>query len=210
MLNYGNLEELRKEYYQAETKQNLSQEQKKELNEYRKSLKELGKSNNLEEFLESSYREIYEEEAEELEELEREKGNLSENEQGISYDLGRPDLAVLWRKQLYFITGFEYINNWKLTVSIRARKCPLSLYYWNWMRGAGMGIIEKGPVITDTNQRMHYDFCGDLSIKATYEQAFEYQPRFVLFQARNAGALTFSRGTDGSGMNIPTDVTLDV
>jgi hypothetical protein len=63
--------------------------------EIRKSLKELGKSNNLEAFLASAYRELYEEEAEELEKLAREKGNLGENDQGVSYNLGRPDLVIL-------------------------------------------------------------------------------------------------------------------
>src|SRR5439155_5199717 len=129
----------------------------------------------------SEFREVYGEEAEELERLEREKENVEEGEQGVSYDLGRPDLAVLWRKQIYFISGFEYVNNWKLTVSIRARKCPLSVYYWNWMRGGGMGNLIKGPIQVE-NTKMHYDFCGDLSIKASYQQAFGYQPRFAFFK----------------------------
>ncbi|CAG8779867.1 33718_t:CDS:2 [Racocetra persica] len=60
-----------------------------------KEIKELGRSNNIQSFLESEYRELYEEEAEELERLEREKANLGENEQGVSYDFARPDLAIL-------------------------------------------------------------------------------------------------------------------
>ncbi|CAI2193187.1 7858_t:CDS:1 [Funneliformis geosporum] len=96
VLNYGNSEELREEYYknpQQIKKPDLSSEQKKGLEEYRKSLKELGKSKDIEEFLESEHKWIYKNEAEELEKLEEEKNNTEES--GISYDLGRPDLAIL-------------------------------------------------------------------------------------------------------------------
>jgi hypothetical protein len=107
----------------------LSEEQKQEVAEYRKELRELGKSNNPQEFIESEYREIFETEAEELEKLESEKEELGSEQVQVSYDLGRPDLAILWRKQLYFISWWDYYNNWKLTVVIRARKCSLALYY---------------------------------------------------------------------------------
>ncbi|CAI2190364.1 16806_t:CDS:2 [Funneliformis geosporum] len=83
VLNHGNSEELREEYYktpQQIKKPGLSPEQKKALEEYRKSLKELGKSNNLEEFLNSDYRELYEAEAEELEKSKEKKENLGTNQ----------------------------------------------------------------------------------------------------------------------------------
>ncbi|CAI2197366.1 3816_t:CDS:1 [Funneliformis geosporum] len=98
VLNYGNSEELREEYYknpQQIKEPDLSSEQKKGLEEYRKSLKELGKSNNLEEFLNSEFRKIYEEEAEELEKSKEKKENLGTDQTQTSYDLMRPDLAIL-------------------------------------------------------------------------------------------------------------------
>src|SRR4051812_6678053 len=77
------------------------------------------------------------------------------------------------------------------------------------MRGGGTGTLIKGPIQSE-NTKLHYEFCGDLGIKATYEQAFGYQPRFALFKAREAGLnLTFCKGKDGSGINIPTNITMD-
>jgi hypothetical protein len=92
VLNYGDLEELREEWM---TSSLIEEEEYEEPKEVIKELRELGKSNDFKEFLVSDYRGLYEEEAEELERLEREKGSLGENEQGVSYDLGRADLAVL-------------------------------------------------------------------------------------------------------------------
>lgn len=201
VLNYGSLEELREEFgLEIEEEEEWSPEE----------IKELGKSKKAEEFLESEFRGIYEEEAEKLERLEEEKENLGENEQGISYDLMRPDLAILWRKQLYFVVNARYIDNWKLTCQIRARKCLLGMYYWNWMRGGGTGFLEKGPVIEDKGQRMHYEFCGDLGIKKVYQKDLGYQPKFALFKAISEGKdLTWSQGTQDKKMIIPTNVNLE-
>src|SRR6266508_870450 len=84
------------------------------------------------------------------------------------------------------------------------------------MRGQGMGLIDKGPIITDTDQRLHYDFCSDLSIKTSYQQAFEYQPRFALFKVRQEG-LTYAQNKreqlqdEGTpSISIPTDLIYDI
>ncbi|CAG8656744.1 5425_t:CDS:2, partial [Scutellospora calospora] len=50
----------------------------------------------------------------------------------------------------------------------------------------GVGYLLEAPIQKE-NEKMHYEFCGDLGIKATHEQAFDYQPKFVLFEARNTG-----------------------
>jgi hypothetical protein len=56
---------------------------------------------------------------------------------------------------------------------------------------AGRGIVEHGNLIKLTsekledNQRMHYDFCGDLGIKKIEQQSFlSYQPKFQLFRGK--------------------------
>jgi hypothetical protein len=84
------------------------------------------------------------------------------------------------------------------------------------MRGQGIGLIDKGPVITDTDQRLHYDFCGDLSIKTSYQQAFEYQPRFALFGLKQQG-LTYAQTKKeetqeegGPSVSIPTDLIVEI
>lgn len=72
-----------------------------------------------------------------------------------------------------------------------------------------MGTLVKGPIQAD-NVKMHYDFCGDLSIKSTYEQAFEYQPKFVLFEAesRGRGNITYAVNQEDDSVRIPTDITM--
>src|SRR5437763_13062047 len=84
------------------------------------------------------------------------------------------------------------------------------------MRGGGIGFLEKGPVIADQNQKLHYEFCEDLSIKTYYQQDFSYQPRFALFKLRQEG-LTYAetkkeetqKGGDPS-IRIPIDLIYDV
>jgi hypothetical protein len=88
------------------------------------------------------------------------------------------------------------------------------MYYWNWMRGSGVGFLEKGPVIEDREQRMHYEFCGDLGIKKIYRQIFSYQPKFALFKAvdedvHEGRGLSWSIGRDSKEMIIPTNVRLE-
>jgi len=98
-----------------------------QITEYKQDLKQALQFTKYEEFAEMDNSHLIGEELEKWQEISREKENNTES--AVSYDLGRPDLAILWRKQLYFISSFDYINNYKLTVQIRARKCPLSLYY---------------------------------------------------------------------------------
>lgn len=138
----------------------------------------------------SEYNYIYEKELEELKPTEIKKGKLSGKDlEKQAYDLNRTDLAILWKKQLYFITNVKYSDNWNLFLTITAKKCPLSLSYPTWVNSQGMGTLEQGPVIKTTsdnfedNQRMHYDFCQDLGIKKIYQGAFtSYQPKFHLFR----------------------------
>ena len=77
-----------------------------------------------------------------------------------------------------------------------------------------MGTIDKSPVIADQTQKLHYEFCDDLSIKTYYQQAFEYQPRFALFKVRQEG-LTYAQNKKEEGDNpstggIPTDLIYDI
>ncbi|CAG8659867.1 4864_t:CDS:2, partial [Scutellospora calospora] len=78
-----------------------------------------------------------------------------------------------------------------------AKKCLLGMYYWNWMRGAGMGTMAKSPIQIE-NTKLHYEFCSDLSIKTTYEQAFDYQPKFILFEAVSHGE-TYTEAEQAEG-----------
>jgi len=138
------------------------------------------------------YSYIYEKELEELKQTEIKKEKLSEKDlEKQAYDLNRTDLAILWKKQLYFITNVNYSNNYSLFLTIRAKKCALALSYPTWVNSQGIGTLEQGPVIKTTsdnfedNQRMHYDFCQNLGIKKIEEQAFlSYQPKFHLFRIR--------------------------
>jgi hypothetical protein len=76
------------------------------------------------------------------------------------------------------------------------------------MKGQGSGIIDKAPVTTDPDHRMHYDFCGDLGIKKIYQQAFtSYQPKFALYKAVNLGVRNI-KFFEKDGMRIPMDVRL--
>jgi len=84
---------LKREYLENSPRKII--EERKPTREEIKEIKELGKSNNPTEFLESNYRDIYEEEAERLEKLEEEKVNLGTDQTQTSYDLMRPDLAIL-------------------------------------------------------------------------------------------------------------------
>jgi hypothetical protein len=89
------------------------------------------------------------------------------------------------------------------------------------MRGGGVGFLEKGAVIEDKGQRMHYEFCDELGIKKVYQQAFSsYQPEFSLFKSINRG-LTGTDGTSGitwsqqsgekaKSLRIPTDIVLEI
>ncbi|CAG8752082.1 1176_t:CDS:2, partial [Racocetra fulgida] len=102
------------------------------------------------------------------------KFELSEEEnQTFNYDFTRPDLVIIWRKELYFITSFTYINNKRLSVELRAKR-------WT---------IDKAPVVNDPDHRMHYDFCGDLGIKKIYQQAFTRNVEMVLSLLGNLATL---------------------
>lgn len=175
----------------------------------------------------SEYNYIYEKELEELKPTEIKKSKLSGKDlEKQAYDLNRTDLAILWKKQLYFITNVKYSDNWNLFLTITAKKCPLSLSYPTWVNSQGMGTLEQGPVIKTTsdnfedNQRMHYDFCQDLGIKKIYQGAFtSYQPEFQLFRAQvqtySGGnrSITWSeqgsaRGQEPKQLSIPSDIKL--
>jgi len=178
-----------------------------------------------EEFSNSPYSYIYEQELEELKSTEIKKGKLSEKDlEKQSYDFARPDLAILWRKQLYFIDGWKYIDNYTLFVQIKAKKCPLFLYYWNWMlKIRGTGIVEKAPKLIKESQkdlmessRLHYDFCDDLGLKRIYHNEMGYQPKFSLFMAQlniEKNNVYFSEqktktaeGQEGKQLVIPTNL----
>jgi hypothetical protein len=169
--------------------------------------------------------------ADELEELKRTeiaKGKLTKKDRNdASYDLLRPDLAIIWRKQLYFVKSIEYINNYRLSVNIWAKKCPLPNYYWSWMlRTRGEGCLEIAPnsLIKDSKKlmessRRHYEFCDDLGIKRIYhDQMSSYQPKFSLFMAMIKpikSSLTFSEqktktadGQEGKQLIIPSNIHL--
>ncbi|CAI2196376.1 1192_t:CDS:2, partial [Funneliformis geosporum] len=201
VLNYGDVGELKQDY---ENSLIFNEEEIERSPEKIKKIKELGKSNNPTEFLESDYWEIYEEEAEELERLEEEKENLGTDQTQISYDLMRPDLAILWRKH----QGKGILEQ-------------------------GPVIKEDSPNPDGTpknlmqSNRMHYDFCSNLGIKRIYQSEFSsYQPRFSLFRAFPVGkknvannpdinnnpfwAVKKERGenTEGKSMDIPTDIYL--
>ncbi len=162
-----------------------------QLSDYRERLAESFKFTKHEEFTEWAARDLYEEELEEWKRLIVKKGRLKEEDRGIAYDLARNDIAILWKKKLYWISNFIYINNYKLTVEIKAKVCPVFVRYPKWLSGAGRGVIEEGNLIKLTskkledNQRMHYLFCGELGIKKIDQQAFgSYQPKFHLFRIR--------------------------
>ena len=74
-------------------------------------------------------------------------------------------------------------------MEIRARKCQLSLKYYDWTSSPGAGIVNQAPnLIKDTKSRFHYDFCGDLGIKKIFMQpVHSYQPDFALFCMMNRG-----------------------
>jgi len=70
------------------------------LRDYRKELKDLGKNafmsdEGLNDLINSPYRHLYPEEVEELRELRTRKSNLGTDQIQKTYDLGRPDLAIL-------------------------------------------------------------------------------------------------------------------
>ena len=79
------------------------------------------------------------------------------------------------------------------------------------MRGSGAGYLEQSPIQKENN-KMHYDFCGDLSIKANYQQAFGYQPRFYLFRVL-PNDLTFAKAkTEEEGQEcaqIPVNLSYE-
>src|SRR5215216_1246433 len=79
------------------------------------------------------------------------------------------------------------------------------------MRGGGTGYLLEAPIQKE-NEKMHYEFCGDLSIKANYQQAFSYQPRFYLFRVL-PNDLTFAKAkTDEKGQEsaqIPVNLSYD-
>jgi len=95
-------------------KPEISAENEKILKDYRKELKELGKSNNYDDFINSQFNDLYREECDKLSELRHRKNQLGTDQIQKTYDLGRPDLAILWRKQLYFIIDYQYVNNYKM------------------------------------------------------------------------------------------------
>jgi len=138
----------------------------------------------------NEYNYLYEDLLEQLKSAEIKKEKLKDKDLNKeAYDFARPDLAILWRKQLYFVDTWKYIDNWKLSVQIKVSKCALAVSYPTWLNTSGMGTLEQGPVIKLTsdnfedNQRMHYDFCQDLGIKKIYQGAFtSYQPKFHLFR----------------------------
>jgi len=107
-------------------------------------------------------------------------------------------------------------------VEIRARKCQLTLTYYQWIRSQGAGIVNQAPnLIKDKNehnpiegQRLHYDFCGDLGIKRIEQQAFNsYQPKFHLFRIRSTtpsgGRYIGWAGKSEGGLKIPYNVALE-
>ncbi|CAI2188672.1 1510_t:CDS:1 [Funneliformis geosporum] len=77
------------------------------------------------------------------------------------------------------------------------------------MRGQGMGTLIKSPIQSE-NVKLHYDFCSDLSIKASYEQAFTYQPKFVIFEVSSRGRnnVTYAVNKEDNSVRIPTDITM--
>ena len=191
-----------KEQPERVEKPEISAEDEKLLRDYRKELKDLGKNasmsdEGLNDLVNSKHTHLYYDEVEALRELRTRKNNLGTDQIQKTYDLGRPDLAILWRKQLYFIIDYQYVNNYKMYTWIRARKCKLALYYWNWQRQGGRGVLEYAPnnLIEEVKEydengqpknlmqssRMHYEFCGELGVKRIYQSEFHtYQPKFSL------------------------------
>ena len=75
-----------------------------------------------------------------------------------------------------------------------------------------MGNLVKAPVQGE-NVRLHHDFCSDLSIKASYQQDFGYQPRFALFKVQSRGLTTARAKVEEEGqhsMVVPLDTCLEV
>ena len=151
-----------------------------------------------------NHRHIYKEELEQLKQTESKKGKLSGKDlEKQAYDLNRTDLAILWRKQLYFVDVWKYNDNYNLYVQFKARKCPLSISYPTWLSRSGVGVLEQGPVVKDysdkpildkkgrkllVGHRFHYDFCQDLGIKKVWQQPMlSYQPKFAFFYIDKAG-----------------------
>lgn len=97
-------------------KSEISKDDEKLLKDYRKELKDLGRSNDYDDFINSIYSGLFADEIVKLEKLRAEKNALGTDQIQKTYDLGRPDLAILWRKQLYFIIDFQYVNNYKMYV----------------------------------------------------------------------------------------------
>ena len=80
---------------------------------YVKDLKSALKFTTYQEFYNFPYGYLYQEHLSALKQAEINKNKLTETDlEKVSYDFARPDLAILWRKQLYFITRFQYINNY--------------------------------------------------------------------------------------------------
>jgi len=91
----------------------------------KKDLESLLAFKTYEEFKNSPYSYLYEEHLEELKSAEKKKGKLSGKDlEKQAYDLNRSVLAILWRKQLYFIDSWKYIDNYTLYLQIKAKKCP--------------------------------------------------------------------------------------
>ncbi|WNE40731.1 MAG: hypothetical protein mread185_000188 [Mycoplasmataceae bacterium] len=192
----------------------------------KKDLEEVMTFKTYQEFKDSPYSYLYEEHLAELKSAENKKGKLTDKDlEKQSYDFARPDLAILWRKQLYFITHWKYIDNYRLFVQIKAKKCFLFPYYWNWMKTRGTGTIEQAPKLIAQSQnnlmesqRLHYDFCDDLGLKRIYNNEMGYQPKFSLFMGvlnKPEMKLVFSEqktknadGQEGKQLIIPTNVEM--
>ncbi|CFW92987.1 protein of unknown function [endosymbiont DhMRE of Dentiscutata heterogama] len=185
-------------------------------NSYQKELEKGLKLTTYEEFYYFPYSGLFTEELAELKKIEeRKKSNAGKNY--FSYDFARPDLAILWRKQLYFVTQHFYTNNYQLYIRFWAKKCLLAMYYWNWMRSAGLGYLERGPVTKDPDNRKHFPFCSDLGNKKIYHNPFKsYQPKLAIFRAHALGKESMSMSEEGIGggglngkMSFPSEVALE-
>jgi hypothetical protein len=106
-----------------------SLEERADFKEYKLELGEGLRAKSYDEFSGFSYGDsLFHEDLEELKEVE-DKKKRNANKNYFSFDFARPDLAILWRKQIYFVREWQYINNYKLYVKIWARKDLLAMYY---------------------------------------------------------------------------------
>jgi hypothetical protein len=84
------------------------------------------------------------------------------------------------------------------------------------MRSAGLGHLEKGPVVKDPDFRKHFPFCSDLGNKKIYHAPFKsYQPKLAIFRAHSLGKESMNmskRGAGGGMLNgtpLPCEIALE-